>query len=390
MKDHTALRKKTDDEVRKHIASQAEVRRLLACMANLSPDVIATLSPARDVIFWSKGAREATGWNTAEAKGRDFFELLGIAGNAGLEDAFTRVAEGGEWEGEFEMKTRAGASRFLHGRWKHMPVAPGTEGNVLLMNRDITEVRHTHEQRLDDIGQLACGIAHDLNNVLVPIMVGADTLESDGHGGDSPEAVEMIKESAGRAAQIVRRLLLFVRGEDGEGMSPEASRILEESMWAVKGWQTGAPTHISTEPVVRSAAKRLSRTDAHPTRGNGELLLVADDEPMIANLCRNVLESHGYRVKLAADGIEALALFGQHRSSIRAVLSDMAMPFMDGVGLTKAIRHLDPDMPIVIATGSVDGTRMRALDEFEHVSRLPKPYTQRLLCEAVQRCLLPA
>ena len=109
MKDHTALRKKTDDEVRKHIASQAEVRRLLACMANLSPDVIATLSPARDVIFWSKGAREATGWNTAEAKGRDFFELLGIAGNAGLEDAFTRVTAGGEWEGEFEMKTRAGA-----------------------------------------------------------------------------------------------------------------------------------------------------------------------------------------------------------------------------------------------------------------------------------------
>ena len=366
----------------------------MASMANLSPDLIVIASPARSVLFWSKGAKAATGWSAHEAKDADFFDLLRIGGNARLEEAFDRVAVAGEWEGEFEMKTRAGASRTLHGRWKHMPGATGTEGSVLLVNRDIvssdiTELKQVHERHLDSIRQLACGIAHDLNNILVPIMVGADTLESGGKGGDFPEAVQMIKENAVRAAQIVRRLLLFVRGEEGEKMSGDASRMLQETMRAAKGGPPDVPPHVSTEPPMQGREAELSRLDAESARGSGELLLVVEDEPVIANLCRDVLESHGYRVELAADGIEALALFGQHRSSIRAVISDMAMPFMDGVGLTRAIRHLDPNLPILIATGSVDGTRMSALDEFGFVSRLPKPYTQRLLFEAVQQCLVP-
>lgn len=343
-------------------ASAARLRRL-AALVDFSPDLIAVISPARRVLFWSKGAAAATGSSAKEAKGRDFFGLLNIAGNSALEDAFERVATGGEWEGEFGIVTRDGSSRALRGRWKFMTGGRGTAGSVLLVNRDITELKQaqaaaTAAQRLDEFSELACTMAHELNNVLAPITIGADVIESKTLDSESAEMLQLIRENAERARQLVRQVLLIVRGQDQDDFSPESD----------------------------AAAKQ----PAAPARANGELVIVADDEPVIADLCRTVLEDHGYRVEVAVDGVEALALFGQHRAAVRAVISDMAMPFMDGVDLTRAIRRLEPTVPILIATGSADGTPLRVIEDFAFVSVLPKPYTQRSLIEALQRCLSPA
>lgn len=343
-------------------ARAARLRRL-AALVDFSPDLVAVVSPARRVLFWSKGAAAATGSSAKEAKGRDFFGLLNIAGNSALEDAFERVATGGEWDGEFGIVTRDGSSRTLRGRWKFMTGGRGTAGSVLLVNRDITELKQaqaaaTAAQRLDEFSELACTMAHELNNVLAPITIGADVIESKTLDSESAEMLQLIKENAERARQLVRQVLLIVRGEDQDDFSPESD----------------------------AAAKQ----PAAPARANGELVIVADDEPVIADLCRTVLEDHGYRVEVAVDGVEALALFGQHRAAVRAVISDMAMPFMDGVDLTRAIRRLEPTVPILIATGSADGTPLRVIEDFAFVSVLPKPYTQRSLIEALQRCLSPA
>ena len=342
-------------------ARAARLRRL-AALVDFSPDLIAVISPARRVLFWSKGAAAATGSSAKEAKGRDFFGLLNIAGNSALEDAFERVAIGGEWEGEFGIVTRDGSSRTLRGRWKFMTGGRGAAGSVLLVNRDITELKQaqaaaTAAQRLDEFSELACTIAHELNNVLAPITIGADVIESKTLDSESAEMLQLIRENAERARQLVRQVLLIVRGQDQDDFSPESD----------------------------AAAKQ----PAEPARANGELVIVADDEPVIADLCRTVLENHGYRVEVAVDGVEALALFGQHRAAVRAVISDMAMPFMDGVDLTRAIRRLEPTVPVLIATGSADGTPLRVLEDFAFVSVLPKPYTQRSLIEALQRCLSP-
>ena len=343
-------------------ARAARLRRL-AALVDFSPDLIAVISPARRVLFWSKGAAAATGSSAKEAKGRDFFRLLNIAGDSVLEDAFERVATGGEWEGEFGIVTRDGSSRTLRGRWKFMTGGRGTAGSVLLVNRDITELKQvqaaaTAAQRLDEFSELACTMAHELNNVLAPITIGADVIESKTLDSESAEMLQLIRENAERARQLVRQVLLIVRGQDQDDFSPESD----------------------------AAAKQ----PAAPARANGELVIVADDEPVIADLCRTVLEDHGYRVEVAVDGVEALALFGQHRAAVRAVISDMAMPFMDGVDLTRAIRRLEPTVPILIATGSADGTPLRVIEDFAFVSVLPKPYTQRSLIEALQRCLSPA
>ena len=370
MKVTPTSRKKSEGEIRQvgrmatklPDARAARLRRL-AALVDFSPDLIAVISPARRVLFWSKGAAAATGSSAKEAKGRDFFGLLNIAGNSALEDAFERVAIGGEWEGEFGIVTRDGSSRTLRGRWKFMTGGRGAAGSVLLVNRDITELKQaqaaaTAAQRLDEFSELACTIAHELNNVLAPITIGADVIESKTLDSESAEMLQLIRENAERARQLVRQVLLIVRGQDQDDFSPESD----------------------------AAAKQ----PAEPARANGELVIVADDEPVIADLCRTVLENHGYRVEVAVDGVEALALFGQHRAAVRAVISDMAMPFMDGVDLTRAIRRLEPTVPILIATGSADGTPLRVLEDFAFVSVLPKPYTQRSLIEALQRCLSPA
>jgi CheY-like chemotaxis protein len=188
-------------------------------------------------------------------------------------------------------------------------------------------------------------------------VIGADALEAISRGGESADIVKLIKESAQRAATIVRQVLLFVRGCDAED-TPAAQ-------------ESGAETSSAMESPQAA----------------GELVIVADDEPVIAELCRCVLESHGYRVEVAVDGVAALALFDQYRSSVRAVISDMAMPFMDGVDLTRAIRRLDPKVPILIATGSADVAARGALEGFPFVSVLSKPYTQHGLLDALQRCL---
>ncbi len=342
--------------------TNAALLKRMQALVDLSPDTIAITSTARRVLFWSKGAATATGRSAKEANSADFFELLNITDNVALTETFEIVAAGGEWEGEFETVAPDGTTRTLHGRWKFLSGGKDATGCVALVNRDITELRKMNmgslrAQRLDSAGELACSIAHDLNNVLSPIVIGADALESLHRGGESAEIVKLIKESAQRAATIVRQVLLFVRGYDEE-----------------------------KSPAAQDAGARVS-SGADSPQANGELIIVADDEPVIAELCRCVLESHGYRVEVAVDGVAALALFDQYRSSVRAVISDMAMPFMDGVDLTRAIRRLEPRVPILIATGSADVTSRSALDAFPFVSLLSKPYTQRGLLEALKRCL---
>ena len=365
MKTSTESRKQTDG-VDRPDATAADARHMAALVA-LSPDIIVVASPDRRVLFWSKGAEVSTGWSAQEAAGADFFGLLLVPADTEADAAFERVAAGAEWDGEFGIVTHVGTERTLHGRWKCMPADHGTEGDVVMINADVTAMKEKHEEllraeRLAKIGELACGVAHDLSNALAPIVIGADALEYTQQDGESPEMVQMIRESAERATHIVRQMLHFIRTQDGGRISPPRE----------------------AEPLEPPQAKALD------AEGTGELVIVAEDEPVVANMCRRMLEKHGYRVEVAADGVEALALFGDHRASVRAVITDMAMPRMDGIGLVRAIRQLDPKVPIVIASGWADETQSDALKEFESVSLLDKPYSRSTLLEALKMCLGPA
>ena len=82
--------------------------------------------------------------------------------------------------------------------------------------------------------------------------------------------------------------------------------------------------------------------EALPPRGQGELILVVDDEAAVREVMQRTLEKHGYRVLTAAEGAEALALFAQHRAEIKAVITDMMMPGMDGPTLVRALAAIGP------------------------------------------------
>jgi CheY-like chemotaxis protein len=135
-------------------------------------------------------------------------------------------------------------------------------------------------------------------------------------------------------------------------------------------------------PACRSSEEQKIETaqqKQHPT-GAGELILIIDDEESIRLLARKTLEQFGYRVLVAADGAEALTIYTRHRDEVAAVLTDMAMPVMDGVATIYALKVINPQLKLIASSGqdSPDGLGRARSAGVRHL--LPKPYTaERLL-----------
>jgi CheY-like chemotaxis protein len=125
--------------------------------------------------------------------------------------------------------------------------------------------------------------------------------------------------------------------------------------------------------------------DEAPT-GNGELILLVDDEPLIVEVARVTLETNGYRVTVAGGGAEAVAYYQRHGETVDAVVLDMMMPGMDGFATMDALRAIKPNVRITASSGlsrpiAKDG-RLAAIDGF-----LPKPYSDAQLLSVVRKML---
>jgi hypothetical protein len=123
-----------------------------------------------------------------------------------------------------------------------------------------------------------------------------------------------------------------------------------------------------------------SKTSVVPVQGNGELILVVDDEPNILGVTKMILEKHHYDVLSANDGPEALAIFAQQMQSIRLVLTDVSMPYMDGAALARALKKMKSDLPIIASTGQGEQAGLADFEALGVKNFLAKPYsTQQLL-----------
>ena len=122
-------------------------------------------------------------------------------------------------------------------------------------------------------------------------------------------------------------------------------------------------------------------------RGNGELVLVVDDEERMRTVLQGTLERFGYRVLLAANGAKAVALYAQNREQIAIVLTDMAMPVMDGPATIVALRSMNPNLKIIGSSGlPSDGDVARAaVAGVKHF--VPKPYTAETLLKILAEAL---
>jgi PAS domain S-box-containing protein len=103
--------------------------------------------------------------------------------------------------------------------------------------------------------------------------------------------------------------------------------------------------------LERSEASKAAEAAPQPVRGRGELVLLVDDEEMIRNLGRAVLEQYGYRAILAEDGLQALELYERHRGEIGVVILDLTMPKLPGRDAMRRLKQLDPVAKVILSSG---------------------------------------
>lgn len=130
--------------------------------------------------------------------------------------------------------------------------------------------------------------------------------------------------------------------------------------------------------------------DTPPDSGNsghGESILLVDDEATVLKVMKRSLEKAGYRVLTASDGLEGLEAFHRHRDSLRLVLTDMAMPGMDGIQLVSEIRKICSRLPILFSSGLDASANSESLSELGIRKILPKPCSSQTILRAIREAL---
>jgi CheY-like chemotaxis protein len=114
-------------------------------------------------------------------------------------------------------------------------------------------------------------------------------------------------------------------------------------------------------------------------RGDGQLVLVVDDEPSVRDITRKMLEKSGYRVLTANEGTAAIALYRQRQADIQVMLTDMMMPVMDGPATVRVLRGLNPQVKIIAASGVASKLKLAEIADLHVQAYLQKPFTSENL-----------
>ena len=126
---------------------------------------------------------------------------------------------------------------------------------------------------------------------------------------------------------------------------------------------------------------------APPPRGDGQLVLVVDDEPAIRTMVARTLEAAGYRVVTAGDGAEAIEVFAREAASVSVAVVDMMMPVMDGPATITALREIDPGVAVIAVSGLASNQALVPGAEGDRQSFLPKPFTSHQLLTTLAHAL---
>jgi PAS domain S-box-containing protein len=492
-----------------------------AALLDKAQDAIMVCGLDGVIQFWNKGAEVIYGWSRDEAMGQNVGQLL-YAKPGKFEDANRQVLNQGEWFGEIQHQTKARHELNIQARWTLVRDKEGRPKSILAINTDITEkkkieAQFMRAQRMEGIGTLAGGIAHDLNNILTPIMMSIEMLKAISTDHRTRGILETIEVSSKRGADIVRQVLSFARGVEGERIEVRPRNLVKDiqallkntfpknirmdiaipnGCWAVLGDPTqlhqvllnlsinardampnggtltitaenvvvdqqyagmdvetkmgryvvmnvtdsglGIPPEIidkifdpffTTKEVGKGTGLGLSSVVAivkshegflnvysepgrgttfkvylpaldissdtekqlsgklFSLRGNGEMVLLVDDELSILNITSQTLQTFGYRVLTATDGAKALAAYMENQNDIAVVLTDMSMPIMDGAAFIRTLIRFDPAIKIIAASGlDADGGVIN-VSTFGAKHFLTKPYTAGTLLKTLRAVL---
>ncbi|MGB3615725.1 MAG: PAS domain S-box protein, partial [Elainellaceae cyanobacterium] len=190
-----------------------------AALIDIATDAIFVRDLDDRIVFWSRGAEILYGWTADEAIGQTAHELFGRDSRSTIEAVLDTVTQQEVWQGELSQTTKSGCHILVESRWTRMPTIAGQPQLLLVVNTDITEKKQLEAQfhqaqRLESLGRLASGIAHDLNNVLTPILAIAQLLQLPHQHLDeqTKSHLELVERSAKRGANMVKQILTFARG----------------------------------------------------------------------------------------------------------------------------------------------------------------------------------
>ena len=495
-----------------------------AALLDKARDAILVRDLEGKILFWNKGAERMYGWTRQEAVGRNVSDIF-YTNPKRFEEVNGLTISQGEWHGELQHLTKDRRELTIEARWTLIRDNEGHPKSVLAINTDITdrkklEAQFMRAQRMESIGTLAGGVAHDLNNILAPIMMSIDILKEISENPQARSILETIEVSAKRGADIVRQVLSFARGLEGQRIEVQPKHLLKDleniikdtfpkdirlqfsipnDIWTILGDPTQvhqillnlcvnardampnggnltigvencvldeqyAAMNIQAKPgryvnisvtdsgtgmpadlidkifepffttkalnkgtglglstvmaIVKShdgivnvysepgkgttfkvylpametstEARKEQAEAASLPRGNGETILVIDDEASILTITSQTLQAFGYRVLTAADGADALSVYVQNRNDIAVVLTDMMMPVLDGPATIHALLRINPAVKIVAASGlNANGGVAKASGAgIKHF--LTKPYTAGTLLKVMRAILAEA
>jgi PAS domain S-box-containing protein len=480
-------------------------------MTDVAKNAMIYISPAYEKI-WSRTCE------SLYASPRNWLDAIHPEDRERIDQSALNNQPTGTYDEEYRIIRPDGTIRWIHGRAFPVRNQTGEVYRIAGVAQDITERKLAESQmlrtqRLESIGTLAGGVAHDLNNALAPILMATELLRLE-FPDTAASYLELIQAGAKRGADMVKQLLTFAKGAEGERLLLQPRHLFKEmekligstfpknielrtsyakDLWTILGdatqlhqvllnlcvnardampnggtltlkaenveidtvyadaiteakpghyvvWRvmdtgTGIPPEIldrifepffSTKGPEKGTGLGLSTvigivkshggfvrvysvpgqgttfaiylpaagagtgdtsllTKVETTfRGNGETILVVDDEAAVRAVTRAVLTALNFKVLTASDGTAALIQVADKRAELRAVITDLHMPHMDGLAFVRVLKGRLPQTGIIIASGRLDEPEA---DEFKKLgvnAALEKPFTQEKLVEALK------
>ncbi|HRE89449.1 MAG TPA: ATP-binding protein [Myxococcota bacterium] len=297
-----SAQKRLELQLRERERRSAEQAELL----DKAQDAIVVLDLMGHASYLNRRARELYGIDPQASAGADLRRHLA----SDLEDYDRGLAIALSEGAHLSEHRLAGptAPLIVERRWTRLTNDDGVAYGVMIIDTDVTGQRELQEQlirsqRLESIGTLASGIAHDLNNVLTPVLMAVDMLRATETDPERLGDLETISSSTQRASDMVRQILGFARGFKGERAPFDVGQVL------------GDLARMMRETFPKSIAARVARTE--------NLSLIGDATQVtqvLVNLCVNARDAmpEGGELVVEVDRVDLDIEHARHIASARA------------------------------------------------------------------------